>query len=451
MAETKIIQGDIVTVKVESLSNEGSGVARIGAENFVVFVEDALPGEEVACRILQKKRTWASAKVLERKNSSPTRRAPLCASANICGGCTHQHICYESQLEAKKQTVEDALARIGHFENFTLFDCRAAKNEFGYRNKASIPVAWKHGRCIAGFYRKHSHYIVPFKKCPVLAPRLDKICRELLAQIERANLQAVREIVVRVAMNETDALACVVVTRPPRKQEIDTLKQIAKGIKGLSGFCLNINTSNSNFIWGDKFLHIAGKDTMTETLDGLAFTMEVSSFFQVNSLQAEALYKYVARLVKERDTLELYSGVGSLTCFLARAVGQGRSVTAVENWLPASKYILQNAERNNLHNVKALEMSAEDAVKLLVKKGENFGTVVLDPPRSGCDKSVLEAIIKISPRDIIYVSCNPATLARDARILCDSGYKLVSAMPFDMFSQTGHVETVALLSREAKF
>ncbi len=449
-------QGDIVELIIEGISNEGSGIARIGEENFVIFVEDALPSEKISCRIVQKKRTWASGKVLERKNTAEIRRAPLCSSALTCGGCTHQHICYSHQLETKKQTVKDALERIGHFEDFTLFDCKSSPSEFGYRNKASIPVAWKNGKFLAGFYKKLSHYIVPFASCPVLALRVEEICKILLAEIEKNKLSNVREIVVRSATNGTDSLACVIMTRQPSKQEIETLKRIAKGIKQLTGLSVNINESDSNFIWGDKFINIYGKDTMTETLDGLTFTMEVSSFFQINSLQAEQLYKYVIELLKageeiKSNILELYSGVGSLTCFLARAVKNTQSVLAVESWKPASKYITHNAEQNNLSNVGVMEMEAEDAVELLEQKGEmNFDAVVLDPPRSGCDKRVLEALIKISAPKIIYVSCNPATLARDAEILCQGGYKLISAKPFDMFPETGHVETVALMSRVDK-
>lgn len=450
---TTLNQGDIIELTIEGLSNEGSGIARIGEENFVIFVEDALPCEKISCRVVQKKRTWASGKVLERKNSSEFRRTPMCSSALACGGCTHQHICYAHQLEAKKQTVKDALTRIGHLENFTLFDCESSPCEFGYRNKASIPVAWSHGKFLAGFYKKHSHYIVPFASCPVLSPMMEEICKKLLAEIEKNKLQDVRELVIRSATNGTDSLACVIMTRQPNKQEIETLKRISRGIKQLTGLSVNINENGSNFIWGDKFINIYGNNTMTETLDGLTFTMEVSSFFQINSLQAEQLYKYVIEILKAEEEiksniLESYSGVGSLTCFLARAVKNTQSVLAVESWKPASKYITHNAKQNNLTNVRVMEMEAEEAVDLLLQKGEkNFDAVVLDPPRSGCDKRVLEALIQISAPKIIYVSCNPATLARDAEIFCQSGYKLISAKPFDMFPQTGHVETVALIAK----
>lgn len=450
--QTKINQGDIIELTIEGISNEGSGIARIGTENFVIFVEDALPGEKISCRVVQKKRTWASGKVLERKNPSGIRITPLCPSSLTCGGCTHQHICYAHQLEAKKQTVKDALTRIGHFENFTLFDCEASPCEFGYRNKASIPVTWSRGKFLAGFYKKRSHYIVPFASCPVLSPRVEDICQKLLAEIATAKLQNVREIVVRSATNGTDSLACVIMTKQPTKQDIETLKQIANHTKPLTGLSVNINGSGSNFIWGDRFINIYGSDTMKETLDGLTFIMEVSSFFQINSAQAEQLYKYVVDLLKtgeetKSNILELYSGVGSLTCFLARAVKNTGQVLAVESWKPASKYILHNARQNNLSNVRVMEMEAEKAVEMLEQKKEtSFDAVVLDPPRSGCDKKVIESLIKISAPKIIYVSCNPATLARDAELLCRAGYKLISAKPFDMFPQTGHVETVALMS-----
>ena len=221
--------------------------------------------------------------------------------------------------------------------------------------------------------------------------------------------------------------------------------EAAAEIKGLGGLVWNINENPSNFIWGGETVTICGKPVITEKLGEYSFEFEASSFFQVNSEQALALYRRASALASEggaREVLELYSGVGSLTAFLAARASR---VTAVESWLPAAKYIKQNIARNGMDNVEQRTAQAEDIAEELASR--RFDAVVLDPPRTGCDEKVIDAILKISPERVVYVSCNPATLARDAKRLAAGGYKLREAMPFDMFPQTGHVETVVLLSK----
>ena len=457
-----MLQGDKLRLTITGLNNEGEGVVRTGGERFVLFVPDALPGEDVTVRIVQVKKNYGLAKVLERHCDSADRVEPLCPSFSRCGGCQLQHMKYEAQLRLKTQTVFDALTRIAGLSEPPVKNCLASPQQWGYRNKASLPAQIDRMENLkAGFYKKRSHDVVPFDRCPVLMPRLEKQLCRMLTLIKQEglngynesspnnNINFIRHIVARSSFYTDEALGGVVAKRYPNKSEKTALQNIAEKISVSSnGFILNINNREGNFIWGEKFDCLAGKAVMEERLANFRLQFELSSFFQVNSAQALALYNFAAKEALGRGAahlLELYSGVGSLTSFLASGC---EDVTAVESWQPAAKFILPNAKLNGLHNITARDGLAEDIVLQLTDK--KFDTVVIDPPRTGCAPSVVNALLKISPAKIVYVSCNPATLARDAKILLADKYNLITAQPFDMFPQTGHVETVALMSRVEK-
>ena len=450
-------QGDILNVTITGLNNEGEGVVRVGDEGFVLFVPGALPGESAEVRLVTKKKNYGVAKVLSRGGDAPARAKPRCPLFGRCGGCQLQHISYEEQLAMKRRTVEDALRRIGGFAEPPVAACVPSPSIWGYRNKASLPVQSARGENFAaGFYKTRSHEIVPYRGCPVLLPEIDEGLQKITAALRAAGFRGAREnggrpaglvrhIVMRQARFTGEKLIAVIATRRPSDKERALLSRAAAGIKGLAGIVWNVNANPGNFIWGGETVTICGKPVITEKLGEYSFAFEASSFFQVNSEQALALYRRAAALASEggaREVLELYSGVGSLTAFLA---AQANRVTAVESWLPAAKYIKQNLARNGMDNVEPRTAQAEDIAEELASR--RFDTVVLDPPRTGCDEKVIDAILKISPERVVYVSCNPATLARDAKRLASGGYKLCEATPFDMFPQTGHVESIVLLSK----
>lgn len=452
-------QGDIFRVKIDNLNGEGEGVARIGEEGLVLFVPGALAGEEAEVRLVTKKKNYGVAKVVKRFCDSPHRVKPRCASFGRCGGCALQHLSYEVQLSLKKKTLADALTRIGGEREPRVFDCEPSPSEWGYRNKASLPVQSAAGECLrAGFYKPRSHDIVPYRGCDIVAPEIDAKTKEILSALRGTRLcgvrlngksaerETIREIVVRRACFTGETLLAVICRRAPSSAELKLLRGALREIEGLSGAVCNINGSPGNFIWGEKSVPLFGKETMRERLGKFVFTFEASSFFQVNSEQAAKLYEYAASLALEdspREILELYAGVGGMTAFLAAG---GAKITAVESWEPAAKYIARNAEANGIKKITPLAARVEEAASELSKK--NYGTVVLDPPRAGCDEKVVAALLKIAAERIVYVSCNPATLARDIKRLAEGGYELVHAKPFDMFPQTGHVETIVLLQRE---
>lgn len=453
-----MLQGEIKKFQITDINNEGEGIVRLGDERFVVFVPDALPEEEVTCRIVQAKKNYATAKVIERHNDSPIRIKPLCPVYGRCGGCQLQHIDYDSQLELKTKTVNDAIRRIGGVTDACVDKCIPSPSQWGYRNKASLPVqTGPMQNFLAGFYKNRSHDIVPFTGCPVLLPKLESNVASLINNFKECGLRGwndknihligfIRHLVFRTAKFSDDNLFGVVAGRSANRDELQKLKSIAALYSDdLSGMVFNKNLSKGNFIWGDEFSSIHGKNVMQEVLGKYRFNFEISSFFQINSEQALELYKYAAKMAaveSSENILELYSGAGTLTAFLSDGA---KHITAVEEWPQASKYLRINAELNGLNNITGHSGSAEDISEAL--SGEKFDTVVLDPPRTGCDPRVIASIVKIAPKKIVYVSCGPATLARDIKTLISNGYAIKNIQPFDMFPQTGHVETVVTMTR----
>lgn len=454
-----MIQGEMNKYLISDINNEGEGIVRVGDERLVVFVPDALPGEEVSCRLIRVKKNYAIAKVITRHNNSPERTQPVCSVFGSCGGCQLQHINYSAQLRIKTKTVFDALKRIGGVDEPQVNDCVASPSEWGYRNKASLPVQNTiRDKMTAGFYRRRSHDIIPFVSCPVLLPGLTDNIKSILNDLRESSFHGcnesdkgnvtnfIRHLVFRDAKFTGEKLCGVIGNRDLKKMEVERLKLIGEANSGsLNGLIYNKNSSTGNFIWGDKFSCLHGDSIMHERLGNFDFEFEISSFFQINSEQALNLYKCAAEFAladSPKKILELYSGVGSLTAFLAMGAEQ---VTAVESWEPAAKYMVRNAEINGLNNVTGHIGRAED---IAIDLADNYDAIVLDPPRTGCDKEVLEAILRILPNRIVYVSCNPSTLARDIKILTAAEYQISQVQPFDMFPQTGHVECVLLLVRK---
>ena len=451
-------QGEIINVTVTGINNEGEGVVRCGEEHFVLFIPNALPGEEISCRITRVKKNYGTAKVLKRYNDSPDRITPRCSHFGKCGGCQLQHLKYTAQLKLKQQTVLDALQRIAGIDAPNVAQCVPSPQEWGYRNKASLPVVC--GNTLqAGFYKPRSHDIVPFEKCPVLIPELETAATEVVHLLSEHNLSKtidknnfikfIRHVVIRKAAYSREMLCAIIGSKNIGERESEILKSLAKKTNmKINGLIYNKNNSEGNFIWGDDFKTVCGTHIIKECLHDYKFEFEISSFFQINSAQAINIYDYAAKLAlmdNPENVLELYSGVGSLTAFLASGA---KKVVAVESWLPAAKYAKTNAALNEHNNITAFTGRAEDIITTFTN--EKFDVIVLDPPRTGCDTQVIESIIKINPAKIVYVSCNPATMARDIKNLRAGGYSLADTVPFDMFPQTGHVETVVLMSRKDK-
>jgi 23S rRNA (uracil1939-C5)-methyltransferase len=469
-----------VELNIERMSSDGSGIAR--TREGVVFVEGALPGEVVEAEITKRKKDFSLARVLHVKESNPRRVPPACPVFGVCGGCQLQHASYELQLEIKADLVRDAMTRLGRFDlrDFSSGDghghsykksgvqCVPSPRQWGYRNKASFPVRKIKGKPVAGYYEAGSHRLALLETCPVNAAPLNGlfgILREALprlaldvyderAQAEPGSAQAggMRHLVLRAGLHTGQTLVSLVVAGRLNARAMKSIAGLCRPLKDVTTLTLNHNSRPGNVILGERTETIKGSGLIDERLDGWTLAYDTSSFFQVNVDQAIQLYRY-ARDLAQQDRLEqndrskalrileFYSGVGSLTCYLA-GIGP---VTAVEEWASAVELMKRNLKDNGISNVDVVQGRAENFSGGLPGP-EGYDLVVLDPPRSGCERAVLDKILAFGPRRVLYVSCNPSTLARDAKILREGGgYSLKALRAFDMFPQTVHVETVALM------
>lgn len=453
--------GEIVVLDITGLNSAGEGIARYGEEGFVVFVKGALPGERVRCRITKTARRYAVASAVTIESPSAERVLPPCPVFGRCGGCQLQHASYKLQLEIKSQILHDALRRIGGIELAAPVACVPSPKEWGYRNKTTLPVRRsprKEGAPLIGYYETNSHRIVPFRGCAVLEPCLERTVRDMAALIAGSGLKGyeeskgtgdVRHIAARCNSLSVppEILAGIVVAGDLTARRRGKLKNMSQALlrraDGLGGLVLNVKHERDNFIWGSVFNTLGGKRLLRQHLCGFGFDVDMTSFFQVNTAQAENMFSRVREFVRPfgaRKAVELFSGVGSLTAFIAGDCGE---IDSVEEWRPAAKLQSRNMLMNGIGNVRVCAQSAEK----YIESAGSCDIAVLDPPRSGLSESVAEGLKRLRPRGIVYVSCNPATLARDiARFMTGGDYRLQTVEAFDMFPQTAHVEALALLS-----
>jgi len=438
---------------IEKISSDGNGIARTGEG--VIFVSGALPGEIVEAEIVQRKRDFAVGRAKRIIQPNPKRVKPACPVFGTCGGCQLQHASYELQLEIKADIVRDALMRIGGLGaggSLSNIECSPSPQQWGYRNKAAFPIRKIKGKPTAGYYEAGSHKLALLRSCPVNATPLNGLFTAIQNELpnlyldvydERQHRGALRHIILRAGIHTGQTLVSLVVNGRLNSKNMNSIAGLCRPLKNMTTFTLNHNSRPGNVILGERTETIKGDGLISEHLDEWTLRYDTSSFFQVNTNQAIALYRHVRELMREGkagDVLELYSGVGSLTCYLAEA----ELLTAVEEWRSATSLMARNLKDNKIGNIMVMNGKAEEVMSNL---SGTYDLVVMDPPRSGCERAVLERIIKMKIRRIIYVSCNPATLARDAKILKEAGYSLKSARAFDMFPQTVHVETVVLMER----
>lgn len=451
-------QGEVAELKTGKMSSDGSCIART-PDGLVVFVTGALPGELVRARVVIRKKEYAVARLEEVITAASGRRQAPCPVFGRCGGCQLQHADYGLQLEMKRSAVQDAFERIYRQPFHITGTCRPSPDDWNYRNKTSLPVGTRAGKTESGYYARGSHDIVPVRSCPVLAKELESLPGVFHRAISRLNLPAynektgeglIRHLILRRAGGAGEVLASVVAARRFSRRERNLtekvlLPELESEIKGLKSFTINYNFIKGNVILGSETEVLLGSGYITEFMDSMRFKYDTTAFFQVNPDMAAIMYREAAAMALSGGAgkiLELYSGVGTLTCFLAR---EGADVTAVEEWPAAAALMKENAALNGLADkIRVLAGTAEDS---LDEAGGGCGAVVVDPPRSGCSREVLDRIGAISPQRVVYVSCNPATLARDAAILLEKGYRPTEIKCFDMFPQTVHVETAVLFEK----
>ncbi|ASC72196.1 putative RNA methyltransferase [Halomicronema hongdechloris C2206] len=448
-------QGSIVEVTIVDLSNSGDGVGRW--QGRVVFVPDTVPGDQIRARLIQVKSSFARGKLLQLLQPSQQRVRPACIVADKCGGCQWQPVAYTAQLVAKQQLVAAALSRIGGFQQVPLSRILAAASPLGYRNKATYPlVRSPTGQVKAGYYRKGSHKLVNLNQCPVQDVRLNPLLADIKADIqqqgwsiysESAQQGRLRHLSLRIG-RRTGQMLVTLVSAQPTVPDLEHWAAIwLERYPQLVGVCLNHNPAKTNVIFGPTTTCLAGQPYLEEQFAGLWFHITPTTFFQIHTEQAERLLEVIQTelaLQGSETVIDAYCGVGSLTLPLAQ---RAQHCIGLEVQPEAVEQARQNAARNGLTNV---EFQAGDVGQLLPQVAQTLpqppAVVVLDPPRRGCDRTVLEALIALRPQRIAYMSCNPATLARDLQQLCQQGgYQLQAVQPADFFPQTAHVECVAFL------
>lgn len=444
---------DELVVRIEKLSNLGTGIARV--DGFVIFVENACPEDELRVKVTKVSKNYANAKILEIIKPSPHRVEPFCALQKVCGACQLQFIDYDYQLELKRRMVEDAMRSIGGFD-IDIHKTVSSPEIIAYRHKVQYPVSQTKvsRRILAGYYKPNTHEIVNIKHCPI-QPR---ICDDIIEFIrikcfdfgisgynEKKHAGDLRHVVFRVSAATGMVLVTLVVNSKkvfPRLK--DFCNEIFAEFKQVAGVCVNFNTKKTNVILSDETECVCGKDFVKEKILNKTFRIGANTFFQINPKSAENIFAYVKNYIKENfetpTVLDAYAGIATFGIIVSDVA---QKVVSVEENTESIEKAREVLELNNIDNV---ELHNEDTAKFCKKTKRKFDVIILDPPRKGCSQESLNEVLRLSKGKIIYVSCNPATLARDLKYLCEQGCNIESVQPFDMFCHTYHVENVAVIN-----
>ena len=448
-----LIKNQIYETQITDYTSEGQGVAHI--EGCAVFIPNAIAGEKVRVRIEKAQKTWASGKIVELLEKSPHRVNRECPVAKLCGGCDFWHMDYEEETRLKAERVRNCLNRLGG-EALTEMPILAAPSCHGYRNKAQYPVSRKKGRAYAGFFKAGTHEVVENDRCRILPDVTDAVKDAVMDYVnyyrvsvydEVAHKGLLRHIYVRRGAVSGQVLVCLVCNGDKLPKVPELLKRLEK-IPGFTTLVLSVNTKKGNAVLGDKFITLHGPGYIEDTLCGLTFRLSPRSFYQVNHGQAQRLYEAAiaqAEITKEDLVLDLYCGVGTITLAMASAAGKVIGVEVIEQAVEDAR---DNAKRNGIENAEFFCGDAGAAALELEKQGTRPDVVVVDPPRKGLNADTIEALSRMQPRRIVYVSCDPATLARDVALLKEKGYRLKNAMACDLFPRCAHVESIVTMIRK---
>lgn len=471
--------GQRLQLNIEDMAAGGESVGRSG--NFVFFIPQGAPGDEVEVEITEVRKNFGRAKIVRIIRPSARRITPACPVYSNCGGCQYQHIAYDFQLQIKTKAVKDALGHLTKLAPIKVHPCRKMEHPWNYRNKVQTvisakpflfagqdkPVLEASGvvaptgsnrpafRPYLGFYAQGSHRVVKIEECPIqdaLNNKALQAAREAMEKLqwpaynEKDGSGLVRYLMTRASLNTRQVLLVVVSAQPrlPNLQEF--LNHVRRKVPSLVGVFLNFNPHQTNVVLGTRNQLLWGKDYLVEEVAGLKFQVSPTSFFQVNTKGLQALYEILDAYCDVRDkdqVVDLYCGVGSLSLFLAK---KAKKVLGVDISAEAIEDAVVNSDLNGFKNTDFLAGSSEKVLPALYRKGQRFSLALLDPPRKGCELEVLQTIGRMKIPKVVYVSCNPASLARDLEILAGLGYTTHEIQPLDMFPQTYHVECVARLS-----
>lgn len=457
LEQIPVIKNREYELEIDNLGMNGEGIGRI--EGFTMFIPGALPGERVRIKAVKVGKSYGYGKLLEIMKPSNERIKPKCPYFGRCGGCQLQHMSYPLQLKFKKQLVKDAIERIGGLDSILIHDTIGMKNPWRYRNKMQFPVGSIKGKLAIGFYAPRSHNIIDMDMCQIQHSINDEIVKVVRQYIKDFNIRPydeiahkgiVRHIVSKVGFESGEVMAIIVTNGHTLPHKDKLIKRLRENIPGIVSIIQNINPDKTNVVLGKDNLILWGKDHIVDYIGDLKFKISPLSFFQVNPIMTVELYNKAveyANLTGKEEVVDAYCGIGTISLFLARKAKKVYGIEVVPQAIEDAKI---NALQNNINNAEFMEGQAEEILPTMVDKGLKMDVAVVDPPRKGCDPKLLDALIYAQPDRIVYVSCNPATLARDLRYISDRGYKVQEVQPVDMFPQTAHVECVVLMSKVEK-
>lgn len=451
--ELKPVQkNDRLSVYVEDLTHDGAGVAKV--DGYPLFIQGALPGEDVKVHVLKTLKSYGFAKLIEIEKESPFRVKAPCPVFDTCGGCQIQHLSYEGQLAFKGNMVRNAITRIGRLPDVPVHPVKGMDNPRRYRNKSQIPFGTDNGRVVAGFYESRSHNIADTDICLIQTMEADAIMSGLKQSLHEIGIEPyeeethrgqLRHVVVRKGRATGEIMVTLVTKKKKFPQSERAVELIRSFVPEVTSIIQNVNPEKTNVIFGDETLTLWGKDVIEDRIGDVRFEISARSFYQINPEQTEVLYGQAleyAQLTGDETVIDAYCGIGTISLFLAQ---KAKFVMGVEIVPQAIEDAKRNAELNGFSNTLFEAGPAEQVIPRWYKEGKTADVLVVDPPRKGCDEQLLQTILKQRPGRVVYVSCNPATLARDLRILEDGGYRTKEVQPVDMFPQTTHCEAVAWL------
>ena len=449
-------KNDLVTLEIEDCGIDGEGIGK--ADGFTVFVKDAVIGDTVTAKIIKAKKNYGYGRLMEVLKPSPYRVEPKCEFARQCGGCQLQALSYDQQLVFKTNKVKGHLERIGGFTDIPMEPIIGMDELFHYRNKAQFPVGRnKEGKIVTGFYAGRTHNIIENRDCALGVAENKEVLDRVIAHMEKYGIEPyneatgkglVRHVLIRYGYFTKEVMVCLILNGNKIPKEEQFVKSLCE-IPGMTSITINVNKKHSNVILGEEIRLLWGQEYITDRIGDISYQISPLSFYQVNPMQTQKLYAKAleyADLHGQETVWDLYCGIGTISLFLAQKAKFVRGVEIVPAAIENAK---ENAKLNGLENTEFFVGKAEEVLPREYKKnGVYADVIVVDPPRKGCDETLLETMIEMNPERIVYVSCDSATLARDLKYLCERGYELRKVCPVDQFGMTVHVETVVLLSQQ---
>ena len=449
-------KNDLVTLEIEDCGIDGEGIGK--ADGFTVFVKDAVIGDTVTAKIIKAKKNYGYGRLMEVLKPSPYRVELKCEFARQCGGCQLQALSYDQQLVFKTNKVKGHLERIGGFTDIPMEPIIGMDELFHYRNKAQFPVGRnKEGKIVTGFYAGRTHNIIENRDCALGVAENKEVLDRVIAHMEKYGIEPyneatgkglVRHVLIRYGYFTKEVMVCLILNGNKIPKEEQFVKSLCE-IPGMTSITINVNKKHSNVILGEEIRLLWGQEYITDRIGDISYQISSLSFYQVNPMQTQKLYAKAleyADLHGEETVWDLYCGIGTISLFLAQKAKFVRGVEIVPAAIENAK---ENAKLNGLENTEFFVGKAEEVLPREYKKnGVYADVIVVDPPRKGCDETLLETMVEMNPDRIVYVSCDSATLARDLKYLCERGYELRKVCPVDQFGMTVHVETVVLLSHK---